>query len=169
MQILAVPRIVFNDYMKTKKVSQDNVNEFTDAFLISINNTVDDVRPYFEEDRENLKVMFFDDVEKDMTTPNLKVPDEVHHIKAMTKEQAIELFTFIKANKDKKICVVHCTAGVSRSGAVASFINDYVSGDWEQFKRDNSSIQPNAHVYRLLHDVWYEDHAYPGKEKYPVI
>lgn len=38
--------------------------------------------------------------------------------------QAKELLTFIKAYSDKDF-IVHCFAGVSRSAAVAKFINDY--------------------------------------------
>ena len=43
----------------------------------------------------------------------------------MTKDQAREIFKFIKRNKDVGIFVVHCKFGQSRSGAVGLFIKNY--------------------------------------------
>lgn len=157
MRILTTPRIAFNEYMKTKGITSDNIEGQDKVAFISINNTIDDVEPYFPEDRKNLKVIFFDDVSEDIYTPDLKNPGEMLLVKAMTEEQAIELYSFIKTILDKELVIVHCTAGVSRSGAVATFINDLVRGDWESFKRNNSSIQPNTHVYALLKKAWDVD------------
>lgn len=157
MKILAVPRLSFNEYMKLKGVTQENISSIKEVAFISINNTIDNVEPYFLEDRPNLKVLFFDDVSEDIYTNDLKNPGDLILVKAMTEEQAKELYTFIKANEEKDCIIIHCTAGVSRSGAVATFINDYVSGDWHSFKQQNSSIQPNTHVYKLLKKIWLDD------------
>lgn len=157
MKIIATGRLPFNEYMKLKGVTQENISSIKEVAFISINNTNDNIEPYFPEDRANLKVMWFDDVSEDIYTPDLKNPGELILVKAMTEEQAAELYSFIKANRGKDSIIIHCTAGVSRSGAVATFINDYVSGDWQAFKQQNSSIQPNTHVYKLLEKTWQDD------------
>jgi predicted protein tyrosine phosphatase len=167
MQILATSKVIFDSYMKKKGITLENVESLDKVALISINNPEKDFEPYFKEDRANVKVMTFHDC--DGTGGNIPIFNESPRagtytvaLQPFTREQAKELFAFIKANKEKDTFLIHCTAGVARSGAVATFIQDYIGTDWEKFKRDNSSIQPNAHVYRLLHDEWYKDHAYPS-------
>jgi predicted protein tyrosine phosphatase len=160
MQIFALPKIAFDQMLIDHKVTEENVEQQEKLAFISINNHERDKEPYFKKDHPNVKVMWFDDVDQDYEVPSVGTPGKIIHVKAFTLEQAKELYAFIKANKHRHTIFVHCTAGVARSGAVATFINDFVSGNWETFKRHNASIQPNAHVYRLLHDIWYEDHAF---------
>jgi predicted protein tyrosine phosphatase len=64
------------------------------------------------------------------------------------------LFDFIEANNNKISFIIHCSAGISRSGAVAQFINDYFDFDEEKFKLNNPFIHPNPHVFSLLKNVW---------------
>lgn len=47
---------------------------------------------------------------------------------SMTHADAEEIFRFIEANSDKQF-IVHCFMGVSRSGAVAKFINEHLERD----------------------------------------
>jgi hypothetical protein len=44
---------------------------------------------------------------------------------AITSSQAKEIVDFFLRNEDKRVFYIHCGAGISRSGAVASFIYDY--------------------------------------------
>jgi len=168
MKILALSKVVFDRLMIEKKVTPENVEQQDRILFISINeqenNLPAEYHPYFPEDKDNVKVMYFSDVEKDLEVTKLDRSGEKIKVYAMTREQAADLYSFIKDNiKGKDAVLIHCTAGVSRSGAVASFINDYVSGSWEMFKRDNDSIQPNAHVYRLLYDEWHKDLEFPPR------
>lgn len=67
----------------------------------------------------------------------------------MTKEQANEIIQFIEETKDIPL-VIHCTAGVSRSGAVgayASIIRDEEDVFWGEYEK---YIHPNNHVLSLL-------------------
>lgn len=169
MKILALSKTVFDRLMIEKKVTPDNVEKQDRILFISINEQEDNLtpeyHPYFPEDKKNVKVMHFSDVEHDMEVTSLDGSGRKHMVYAMTQEQAADLYSFIKNNiEGKEMVLIHCTLGVARSGAIAAFLNDYVSGSWELFKRDNSAIQPNAHVYRLLHDEWYKDLEYPHKE-----
>lgn len=166
MEILILSRFLFDRFLAGKKVTPENVEQQNKVFFISITNPDDKNPPYFPEDKENVKVISFPDTDRDIAVPiinpNPSESDvaEIVEMKAFNIHQARELFQFIKKHKDKELCVLHCTAGVSRSGAVGTFINDYVGGNWNELMRKNPSIIPNTHVYKLLHDAWYEDHSH---------
>ena len=53
----------------------------------------------------------------------------------------------INKHKDKSVFIIHCSAGISRSGAVATFLYDkFLSEiDKEQFRRENKYIRPNPY------------------------
>jgi predicted protein tyrosine phosphatase len=63
---------------------------------------------------------------------------------------AIELAKFIRDNEDKSQWIIHCKAGISRSGAVGVVINDYFELDYFRFKANNPIVQPNSHIVGLL-------------------
>lgn len=73
--------------------------------------------------------------------------DEGETLDPMTEEQAGELFAFLVQIKDKNI-VVNCLAGISRSGAICRFCEDYLGYEWEPMAKIHA--QPNIHVYNLL-------------------
>jgi predicted protein tyrosine phosphatase len=49
--------------------------------------------------------------------------------------------------------VLHCDAGVSRSGAVGTFIQRYLEIEEEGFKKLNPYIHPNHFVLNILMEV----------------
>lgn len=115
---------------------------YPEAFFISILNPDDetDLIPA----KDNMITQRFYDLEYD-----------VAENKAMSEEQAKELYDFILANKDKEVCYVHCSAGVSRSGAIGEFINDLYGLSWLTFKKMNPRISPNLHIKTLLNNLHY--------------
>lgn len=164
MKIIALSKNAFDKMMFEKGIDYDNIAQQDKLVFISINNNPECATPgeipFFPASHKNLSVMFFADVDKDQYVPLIDGSGRKVLARAMTQEQAKELYGFIKANvrPGKTDAVfIHCTMGVARSGAVASFIHDFVRGKWDTFKRDNPQIQPNAHVYRLLHEQWYDD------------
>jgi predicted protein tyrosine phosphatase len=72
-----------------------------------------------------------------------------------TKEQAEGFIKFINSvnEKDINVLMIHCAAGVSRSGALGLFACRYLDLDEEKFRKDNPNIFPNAHVTQLLIDA----------------
>ena len=114
--------------------------------IISINNVSFPAEPppFSEEflDAENLLILYFDDVDEGF--PN-----------AMPPEQAREIVNFIRLEDNRPI-IVHCTAGISRSGAVGEVLNWYFNrfeqddSDYRKFEIMHPDIVPNAHVRRLL-------------------
>ena len=54
---------------------------------------------------------------------------------------------------DDAVLIVHCDAGISRSGAVGTFAVDFLGLDYEVFTKENPCLMPNFHVYNLLRRV----------------
>ena len=122
--------------------------------VISINNVSFPAEPPpFSEEflhAENLLVLYFDDVDEG---PN-----------AMTEEQAKQIVDFVCIDDPRPI-IVHCTAGISRSGAVGEVLNWYFNryleedqGDYLMFQVMHRDLVPNAHVRRLLLTELQRDH-----------
>jgi len=76
---------------------------------------------------------------------------------AMTYTQAVEMVKFICAlhsrNKEYNL-IVHCSAGVCRSGAVAQFVHVVCQTDTKFFDKHNNHIIPNIWVLNLLASVY---------------
>jgi hypothetical protein len=69
-------------------------------------------------------------------------------------DQAKQIVEFVDKYKDLVTeFVIHCHAGISRSGAVGSFIVEYLKLDYQEFKKRNPNILPNAMVLRKLFEV----------------
>ena len=91
---------------------------------------------------DNLLVLYFDDVDEGAT--------------AMIPEQAEAIAEFV-CRPDPRPIMVHCAAGISRSGAVGSVLNWYFNRylennprEYRRFELAHPDIIPNAHVRRLL-------------------
>ncbi len=63
-----------------------------------------------------------------------------------------KIVMFVNNHKDKKVFVVHCSAGISRSGAVARFIAEKFADevDYREFVKENKYILPNLYVLNRL-------------------
>lgn len=74
---------------------------------------------------------------------------------AITEEQAKTIVDFIDRN-NKSVFIIHCGAGISRSGAVAKYIFDCIDGQEERKENDEFFIFPeyptcpNYYVYSML-------------------
>ena len=132
---------------------------FRTSRIISINNVSFPAEPppFLEEflHAENLLVLYFDDVD-----------EEQPH--AMTPEQAKRIVDFISTGDDRSI-FVHCTAGISRSGAVGEVLNWYFNrylkdnqGDYLLFQLMHRDLVPNAHVRKLLLNALQARFPYQG-------
>lgn len=164
MKVLAMSKPAFDKLLFEKGVTPANVEQQDKLVFISLNNNLEcstpGEKPFFPSDKRNVKVMRFADTDKDSYVPLIDGSNRKVLAKAFTPRQASELYGFIKDNVivgKTEAVLIHCTMGIARSGAVASFIHDFISGRWEVFKRDNPQIQPNAHVYRLLQEEWFKD------------
>lgn len=151
MVVKVLSKLAFDAMIKNKGISNSNVEEYKNTFFISIINTSTkkiEEQPILK-DAENVKVLYFDDTLVDYDVPIIGEQRSVKAL-AMTYLQAEELVSFIVKHKDKKSCIVHCSAGISRSGAVGTFINDIYGVKYDEFIKNNPYIQANVHVYSLL-------------------
>ena len=122
-----------------------------DVFYLSINNPDDEDKTPIREDSDTFKSMWFYDIDED-------IYDEVKDFtyKTISDEQVDELYDFIMKNKDKKNFVVHCTAGISRSGAVGEFVNDLFGIPYAEFRKQNPNIIPNTYIKKKLNEKCYQ-------------
>lgn len=142
MQISVKARTFFEARMGGKRERE----LFRTRRIISINNIGFPAEPPpFSEPfltAENLLVLYFDDVDEG---PN-----------AMTPAQARAIADFA-CSGDLRPIIVHCSAGISRSGAVGEVLNWYFNRylendelDYRMFECRHPDLVPNAHVRRLL-------------------
>jgi predicted protein tyrosine phosphatase len=62
-----------------------------------------------------------------------------------------KIVNFIDSHKDKSYFVVHCSAGISRSGAVVRYILEHFEdSDKQWFNQNNKFIQPNLYILKRL-------------------
>jgi predicted protein tyrosine phosphatase len=154
MEVVILSKQQFDAAMANHKISDENVEERHSLF-ISINDANgSNEQPYFKRNHSNVLIQYFDDVDEDMSIPIIGT-NEFKKCTAFTLDQAVQILEFINlpANKSRKQCIVHCAAGVSRSGAVGTFINDYFKGNYFDFKKLNPNIHPNNHIIRTLKNV----------------
>jgi predicted protein tyrosine phosphatase len=95
----------------------------------------------------------FDDITKDRYDIEIK---NNRKLNLFTKDQAEIIVNFINSIIKKpeiKTLVIHCAAGISRSGAVGLFACRYLHLSEYEFRSYNQQICPNEYVYDLLSDV----------------
>ena len=153
MEVTVVGKGLFDAAMKHHGITNENVESFNKFMFISVTDTLGFAEdPYFKENKSNVLNLFFDDVEDD--DGDWEGMNIAGQTKSFTEEQATQIFDFIEKNKDKEFCIIHCYAGISRSGAVGAFVNDYFGGHYMDFIKANPQVQPNPKVTRLLNREW---------------
>jgi predicted protein tyrosine phosphatase len=133
----------------------DESVESQDMMFISINNHIKDIYSFFKRQHSNVMIMHFGDYGEDYIQTYWGQPTGIFN-----EYKAKKLYNFIKANKDKHLSVIHCGAGISRSGAIGTFIFDmYGETTYEEFKRKNPRIEPNQHILKLLNEQRRKDES----------
>lgn len=151
-KVIVIPKYAFDRGLRGNKIDDTNVEQLIGkACFISINDTfgTDEV-PFFSKPHPNVLTLFFDDVDQDIVTDHGTA-------KAFTDEQATDIYAFIEKNKETENFIVHCTAGISRSGGVGEFINNYLDLDYNSFKECNPHILPNGLVLSKLNRFLWND------------
>ena len=151
------PRIKFTEYCKYNMINDSTVENYDHAF-IEILNTSLCKEPFenwdngsntamFYKEHKNVLILVFDDVEYDLESKG-------YLYKAFTKEQGNKVIEFINNNIDKSKFIVHCSAGISRSGAIGRFIFDYFKSNGFNVKfPEHNNINPNGIVSRTLNNI----------------
>jgi protein-tyrosine phosphatase len=134
---------------------------FSRWYLISIYGEDDDElystfsKPIFESFGlvDGLSLQFWDITEKDYPRVKERFNDAI----LFNTDHAKQAFEFIKriheGDPEEAVLVVHCAAGISRSGAIGTFANDYYGLSYTQFISDNPRIFANQFVLKLIRQV----------------
>lgn len=150
-EILIIPHRIFNEYMSSNKINDKNIDKKLkdkNVYLISIVDSFKDLKPWFKKDHKNVLNLVFDDVNDDKEWKKCKVFNE---------EIANKIIDFLETtNTNDCQFIIHCAAGVSRSGAVGEFVSDFIKMKYSDFKRKNPHICPNKTVSRILRKVYRE-------------
>ena len=152
-KIYIVPKHQFDGILTTN----DSVKRgFADIAFISICEPDSDLscdQSYFKSDSENVLRVFVHDITGDLPYlfENSKRANSV--AKALTPEQAEQIVLFVEQNIDKKVWLIHCTAGISRSGAVGTYVSERIGMGYGELKRENPQIIPNQHILSMLRKV----------------
>lgn len=110
---------------------------------------VDNTEQKFDLSLDNVLQVHMWDIEKDILTSDGKT-----YLKP-SDEELQRIVDFVNKNKDKKSFIVHCSAGISRSGAVVTYISEKFRDevDIQQFRKDNKLIQPNLYILNRLREL----------------
>ena len=129
-----------------------------DCIIVSINDTGYDTMLHENKRIIDIHKVWFDDIEKNIN-PKLKL---------MTIDQAESIKDFVDKYKNKVDYIkIHCTAGISRSGAIACVLARYLNDD-DNYIWATGRYMPNKHVYKTMceaFDLEYSDEMFKYKMK----
>lgn len=147
-KITVWPRIVFYNEMKAAGINDDTVDSFSGYAFISIQSSkvlAPAEKPYFQKQHSNALTITFDDI----TNNDTEVLTQYSDCHLFTDQDAKTIYDFVKKNIGKHF-IIHCTAGISRSGAVGEFIQRVTESSYSEFVRHNPNIHPNSFVLLKL-------------------
>ena len=113
------------------------------SYIISITDPRDE--PIFDKETERCTLLQFHDI--DTMINGYILCDAMHGDQIITLlERAHAASVFVDV-------WVNCEAGMSRSGAVAAFVQQHYMLEWGTFQRLNPGIYPNIHVKTMLREA----------------
>lgn len=119
-----------------------------DYIVISINDTNHNTVIYDNEHIIDKLKLWFDDID---------IPIPKYQLMLQIDAQNIKDFIDTYKNKINNI-IVHCTAGISRSGAVGCALSRYLNG-CDNYLLATGRYIPNKHVYKLMCEVLSLDYS----------
>ena len=150
-------RVLSRAFFEKIRGTPDESVVLDNSKVISINSSWGwDAEPPFSpglQNHRNLLILFFDDIVNEPETP-----EDLERSILFTPEMAEQIMRFV--DDGKMPLLVHCTAGISRSGAVGEVLNWYFNRyletnpeDDADFTHNNRRILPNAIVRRIMLQV----------------
>lgn len=130
-------------------IYDSNVETHSDKAFISILNSGLGEKSHFYKEHRNVLILKFDDI-----TDREKGMSKLDGTLLFEKKHAESIINFVESNKDVEQIYVHCSAGISRSGAVGVFINDLYGIPYLDFIAKNRTIKPNYYILALLRRMY---------------
>lgn len=137
------------------KCDDNTVEKFEKTWIISIFGSQNS-SPFFKEHHPNVLLVQVDDIDEDKFEIAKK---ENIDLILFTKNQAKQIIEFLMNMGDDFTLVVHCGAGVCRSGAVVEFARGMLHLDYDEFKMDNPHILPNLFILKALRLYYLENYS----------
>jgi len=107
--------------------------------------------PIFEQDTDRIITLRFHDLDPQWPVDPERDPRPSYVF--MSEEDAKLIVDYVlrfHQHPESWVCLVNCTAGVSRSGAVGTFVQRVARIPREQFITTNPVLHPNKYVLALL-------------------
>ena len=156
MKIRVLPRAFFEKI----KGTPDEIELLNNSKIISINSSWGwaSEPPFSQAVREHahLLVLNFDDIANEPETP-----EDLGRAVMFSPEMAERIMRFV--DDGRMPLLVHCAAGISRSGAVGEVLNWYFNRyltdnktDYDDFIQNNRQILPNPLVRKIMMKVLTE-------------
>ena len=153
-------RVLSRAFFEKVKGTPTEADLLEKSKIISINSSwgFDDAPPFSESflKHPHLLTLNFDDVCNEPETP-----EDLGNAILFDEDMAHAIMRFV--DDGKLSLLVHCTAGISRSGAVGEVLNWYFNryletntADDEDFVQNNRQILPNTIVRRIMLEVLAE-------------
>ena len=139
IEVTALSKMAFQDILDKNSITSDTIENYSNVMFISI---LDTGKDQLLPNAKNYLNLTFDDVEVDI--PGVA--------KTMSKQDAQTLNEFLKVNKTKKQCFIHCSAGVSRSGSIGKYIVDELEGNQSFFMEKNPHLDIKRHFLKTLEE-----------------
>ena len=139
-KIQAIPKVAFDKAFTTEIMSK-----YDYACFISILDA-DSTEQKYDRNLANFLQVKFWDIEEDLFT------NKILKYAKPSDEELQKIVDFVNRHSDKDVFVIHCSAGISRSGAVATYIKDKFHDEVNEvyFSSNNHHIQPNLYVLKSL-------------------
>lgn len=171
----------FKHTMRNNDLYDSTIESMPELAVISIGNSFDDFDPddifsngpssrWFARRHRNVLNMTFDDI----TSPekwqllsqfgNSRHSDDSSGNASAEKDYVLfdqdmarEIADFVDANHEARTWIVHCSAGISRSGAVSRWLKDWLKFKYgvDAVNVDGKYAIPNSHVLSELNRMFY--------------
>ena len=172
----------FKHTMRNNDLYDSTIESMTELAVISIGNSFDDFDPddifsngpssrWFARRHRNVLNMTFDDI----TSPekwqllsqfgNSRSSDDTSGNASAEKDYVLfdrnmvrEIADFVDDNHKASTWIVHCSAGISRSGAVSLWLKDWLKFKYgiDTVNVDGKYALPNSHVLSELNRMFFQ-------------
>ena len=172
----------FKHTMRNNDLYDSTIESMTELAVISIGNSFDDFDPddifsngpslrWFARRHRNVLNMTFDDI----TSPekwqllsqfgNSQSSDDTSGNASAEKDYVLfdrnmvrEIADFVDDNHKASTWIVHCSAGISRSGAVSLWLKDWLKFKYgiDAVNVDGKYALPNSHVLSELNRMFFQ-------------
>lgn len=149
--IFVLPRMVYSKMLEGLTQRQKDESAF-----IQINEPVHSGKELFGGCSDpimgnclNVLNLWFDDAEENLPLLN---GDELI---LFNDEMADQILEFVHTNRQAKMWMIHCTAGICRSGAVGEVLSEYFQIPYQDFRYYNPQVNPNILVKNILRKKFF--------------